>query len=57
MDIYRLQHQPTQLVPLQQVAEAQDRRLVRCRRDAEVDAHEPAQRGGLVQRFFHPRVR
>ena len=55
--VHRIQHQPTEIVLLQQVTEAQDRRLIRSRRHAKIDAQEPPQRGGLIQPLFHPRVR
>ena len=54
MHVHRVQHQPSQIVLLQQVTEAQDRRLIRRRRHAEIDAHEPPQRRGLIQRLLHP---
>ena len=53
-NVYRLQHQPVQVMPFQHVAEAQDRGLVRCRRDA--DSHEVPHRRRLVQKLIRERV-
>jgi hypothetical protein len=41
-----------QLMPLEQVAELQDRRRIGHRLASEVDAHEAAQRRRVVKRFF-----
>ena len=57
MYVHRLQHQAAQFVLLQQMPEAQHRRLIRCRSHAQVHAHEPAQRSRLIQRLFHAGVR
>ena len=40
----RVQHRHAQIVPLQQVAEVQDGRLVRRRRPPKIDSGKPAQR-------------
>jgi len=54
---HRLEHALGQTVLLQQMAELAHRRLVRGRLAPQVDAHEPAHRCRVVQRFFHRRVR
>lgn len=41
MHVHRIQHQPVQIVLLQQMTEPQDRCLIRRRRHAKIDAHEP----------------
>jgi hypothetical protein len=57
MYVHRLQHQTAQIVLLQQMAEAADGRLVRCRRNSEIHTNEPSQRRRLVQRLFHTVIR
>ena len=57
MNIHRLQHQPAQAMLFEQMTEALHSRLTGRQSDAEVHAHEPEQSGGLVQRFFHLKVR
>ena len=51
MHVHRVQHQPAQIVLLQQVTEAQHGRLVRRRGHAKIDANEPAQRRRLIQQL------
>src|SRR5271168_1495685 len=57
MHVHRLQHQTAKLVLLQQMPEAQHRRLVRCRSHAKVHSNEPAYRRRLIQQLFHAGVR
>jgi hypothetical protein len=52
MHIHRVKHQPTQIVLLQHVTEAQYGRFVRRRGHAKIDAHEPAHCRRLLQQFL-----
>src|SRR5450756_3163160 len=57
MHVHCLQHQAAKIVPLQHMTEAKDRRLIRRRGDAKVNANETPYRRRLIQELFHARVR
>ena len=47
--VHRIQHLAAQVVLLKQVPKVQDRRLIRCRRAAQIDASKAPQHGRFVQ--------
>ena len=57
IQVHRVQHLAAQLVLFQQMAEVQDRRLVRRRGAAQIDARKAAQHRRFVQSVFHAGVR
>jgi hypothetical protein len=56
VQVHRIQNLAAQLVLLQQMTEAQDRRLVRRRCAPQIDAGKAPQHQRLIKSPFHPRV-
>jgi len=57
MQFYRIEHLAAQIMFFEQVAEVENRRLIRHRCTAQIDAGEAPQHRGFVQRILNRGVR